>query len=314
MAMSDTMPDFEFRRALPSDKDAVLGLCAKIWEGTDYIPRCFDAWVADRDGELALCLLGDRLVGLAKLTWFGPGEAWLEGLRKDPDSGASGVGRALCTRFLARLATEPGLRYVRFSTYRGNAASIRLNEALGFRVVARASVKELQHEAFEAAPSPAPRSDLVSVVRDPGLALPFVRASGWFGPFLHECWRSYPWSEERFVERYLKPGRCLGLVENGRLRALAACLVHEEKGEGVLSFFDAEDWSSAAILLRAVKDRLRAEGAPYADAVVPPGGTRALSLLDACGWRSWDYEDDYLVYELPLERLSAYVKHGPGKN
>lgn len=304
-------PKFDFRRALPSDKDAVLALCAKIWEGDDYIPQCFGAWVADREGELALCLVEGRIVGLAKLTWLGPGEAWLEGLRKDPDAGVRGVGAALCRRFLHRLAAlEPGphLRHVRFSTYAGARESIHLNEALGFRRIASASVKDLSREALRdpgrrARPD---RSALATVVRDPGAALPFVRASGWFGPFVHECWRSYPWSEELFVERYLKAGRCLGLVEDGRLRALAACLVHEEKGEGSLPFFDAEDWPSAAILLGAVEDRLRTEGAPFIDAIVPSGGARAARLLDACGWRSWEYEGDYIVFELPLDILATY--------
>jgi ribosomal protein S18 acetylase RimI-like enzyme len=313
----NAMHEFEFRGAIPSDKDAVLALCAKIWEGDDYIPMSFDSWVADRSGELALCLADGKIVGLARLSWLGPGEAWLEGLRKDPDAGVTGVGTALCRRFLRRLATarpdDPPLRYVRFSTYAGNAASIRLNEALGFREIARASVKDLDRATLHnpAIRSRPERSSLVSVVRDPALALPFVRASGWFGPLIHECWRSYPWSEEFFVERYLKAGRCLGLVEDGRLRALAACLVHEEKGEGTLPFFDAEDWASAAVLLGAVADRLRGEGAPYIDAIVPPGGKRALRLLDACGWRSWEYEGDYLVYELPLEILERYADGGP---
>ena len=304
----NAMPAFEFRRALPSDKEAVLALCAKIWEGGDYVPKAFDSWVADREGELALCLESGRLVGLAKLSWLGPGEAWLEGLRKDPDAGVSGVGKALCLRFLSRLAGVEGLRHLRFSTYIRNDASIRLNEALGFRRIASASVKELPGEALrDPARLPRPeRSALAEVVRDPAAVLAFVRASGWFGPYLHECWRSYPWSEEGFVERYVKPGRCLGLVEAGRLRALAAFLVHEEKGEGALAFFDAEDWSSAAVLMGAVEDRLRAAGAPYADAIVPPGGGRARALLDGLGWRSWESEEDYLLYELPLERLAAY--------
>jgi len=305
--MSETR-EFEFRRAEISDRGAVLALCAKIWEGEDYLPRVFDSWVADSEGELCLCLASGRLVGLAKLSWLGPGEAWLEGLRKDPDSGVTGVGSALCRRFLGRLANTEGLRYVRFSTYYQNAPSIKLNESLGFRVIGRSSCKELETDLLadperRARPE---RSALVSVVRDHQAILPFVRASGWFGPHIHECWRSYPWSEELFVERYVKPGRCLALVEDGRIRALAACLVHEEKGEGALPFFDALDWPSAALLMGAVEDVLRAGNAPYASAIVPAGGGRARALLDALGWRSWEREEDYLLYELPPERLAEY--------
>jgi hypothetical protein len=298
---------FHFRRAHPADKGAVEALCAKIWDGDDYIPRCFDAWAADQEGELSLCFVDERLAGLSKLTWLAPGEAWLEGLRKDPDLPVRGVGRALCRRYLERLAAKEGLRSVRFSTYFQNHASIKLNEGMGFELVASASLKVLGSEAMtqrrREARAENPR---VVTVRAAEVALPFLRASGWFGHYLHQAWRSYPWSEALFQERYLDAGNCLGVVEDGRLKALAAALVDPTKGEGTMPFFDAEDAASAAVLLAAVEGRLAEGGAPEANAMVPPGGARALGLLDALGWRSLERADDYLVYELSLEKLAAY--------
>jgi len=297
-----------FRRAQPSDRDAVTALCAKIWEGDDYVPRCFDDWVADEAGEFTLCFAGAQLAGLSKLTWLAPGEAWLEGLRKDPDLPVKGVGSALCRRYLAALARQSGLRSVRFSTYFANLASIKLNEAMGFTCIATASFKEMRKEALaRRAQEPAGEDARIVQVQDADLALAFVRGSGWFGDFIHQAWRSYPWSEAHFVERYLQPGRCLGVVEAGRLRALAACLVDPVKGEGSLPFFDAEDGEAAALLLAALERRFAHVGAPAAAAIVPPGGRRARQHLDALGWGSWEREEDYLVYELPLAKLADYA-------
>ena len=298
---------FTFRRARPSDKEQVSALCAKIWDGDDYLPRCFDEWVADAEGELGLCFFGDALAGVSKLTWLAPGEAWLEGLRKDPDLNVKGVGAALCRRYLARLAREPELRSIRFSTYFQNHASIKLNEALGFQCVATASFKELPAELLaERFPvTPADDAGLMPVT-DPATVLAFVRASGWFGEFIHQAWRSYPWSEELFVRRYVEPGHCFGLHMHGELRALAAMLVDPTKGEGSLPFFDATDDESGRRLLAQVERWLARRGAPYAAAMVPTGGGRAKRLLDAQGWKTWEREEDYLVYAFPLERLEAY--------
>ena len=297
---------FRFRRALSLDKGSVETLCAKIWEGEDYIPRCFDDWVADQAGEFTLCFVGDQLAGLSKLTWLGPGEAWLEGLRKDPDLPVKGLGTALCRRYLTHLARTEGLRCVRFSTYFENHASIRLNEAMGFERMAVASLKALSQESLNQRSGPFTEDPRVRVIRDADLAMPFIRESGWFGSLIHQAWRSFSWSETLFQDRYLAPGHCLGILEDGVIKALAACLVDPMKGEGTLPFFDAENPSCAQALLAAVERRLAQSGALEANAIVPPGGTRALRLLDTHGWRSWDREEDYFVYELPLEKLAAY--------
>lgn len=298
---------FTFRRALPSDKEAVTALCAKIWDGYDYVPRCFDAWAADQEGEFTLCFAGGQLAGVSKLTWLVPGTAWLEGLRKDPDTPVKGVGTALCRHYLQRLAHTGGLEHVRFSTYFANHASIRLNEALGFEHIATASKKCIGPTILDQRRQEAtPEDPRVVEVREGALAFPFIRASGWFGPFIHQSWRSYGWSEAFFKNRYLDRGHCLGLVEDGRLKALAAACVDPCKGVGGMPFFDAEDPASAAILLAEVERRFAQEGVVEADAIVPQGIERALRLLDLLGWQSEEQEEDYFLYELPLEKLAAY--------
>ena len=127
---------FTFRRATPEDRDAVIALCAKIWEGDDYIPTCFDRWVADAEGELALCFAaggdaacgafqagaaddraapaGPSLVGLAKLTCSAP---------ERPGSKASARTRTAASTASARPSAAASCRSYRLS--RAVASSAR---------------------------------------------------------------------------------------------------------------------------------------------------------------------------------------------
>jgi len=313
-----TSDGFTFRRATPDDREAVFALCAKIWEGDDYIPTCYDRWVADAEGELALCFAAgapgvaavnapqedSRLVGLAKLTWLGPGEAWLEGLRKDPDCGLHGVGKALCGRFLSQLsplAREGRLRSIRFSTYFSNAESIALNSSLGFREVARASMLHC-----ESAPRPADSYADVETLRDSAELLRFVADSGWFKPCpcIHEAWKSYAFSEGRFIERYLSAGSCLGVRRDGRLVAAIARRVNAEKAVGSIAFLHAEDDDAAAGLLAEASAFFAAAGTGETECILPPGQDEALAQLRAAGFDSWERLEDYILYEYPLGNLA----------
>ena len=106
---------FAVRRMTSADKPAVMAFSSRIWEGRDYLPRVFDAWLADGDGEFDAVLLDGKVVGCGKLTFFTPVDAWLEGLRKDPSVQEKGLGRALALHFFTLLAARPGLASVRFS-------------------------------------------------------------------------------------------------------------------------------------------------------------------------------------------------------
>jgi ribosomal protein S18 acetylase RimI-like enzyme len=73
------------RPALPKDTPEVMELTRTIWEGNDYVPGVWQAWLADQQGLLAVAEYGGRVVGLAKLTQIDKEEWWLEGLRVHPD-------------------------------------------------------------------------------------------------------------------------------------------------------------------------------------------------------------------------------------
>jgi GNAT superfamily N-acetyltransferase len=79
------------RPALPFDTPGVLALTAKIWDGHDYIPQVWDAWLADATLLTVVAEYGGCVAGLYCLAHQGPGEWWLQGLRVDPDFQGRGI-------------------------------------------------------------------------------------------------------------------------------------------------------------------------------------------------------------------------------
>jgi GNAT superfamily N-acetyltransferase len=135
-------PEVRFGPMRPRDKAAVLAISARIWEGTDYLPRVFDAWVANAAAYFAGAWLGEDLIGCGRLMPFDRRRAWLEGLRVHPDHQGLGLGREM-SHHLFRYGRDRGYESLLFSTYFRNASSIRISETAGFRPVAVFSNLEL---------------------------------------------------------------------------------------------------------------------------------------------------------------------------
>lgn len=123
------------RPARPEDRDAVFAFCAHTWAGGDYIPFAWDAWLADGSGALLVAAAGERPVGLAHVALLSEEEAWLEGVRVDPQERRRGIGRLLVSRALVA-AREHGALVARMMTGSSNVASRRLFARFGFVRVA----------------------------------------------------------------------------------------------------------------------------------------------------------------------------------
>jgi ribosomal protein S18 acetylase RimI-like enzyme len=110
------MPQREIRPARAEDRDAVLAFCTDTWEWGDYIDRVWDDWLHDSDGHLFVATIDARPVGISRLRMLSSTEAWLEGVRVDPQYRRMGLAIALnqamlleamrCGATLARLMTE----------------------------------------------------------------------------------------------------------------------------------------------------------------------------------------------------------------
>ncbi len=303
---------FTFRPMEPSDEPAVVSMSSRIWDGDDYLPFVFDDWVADREGVFEAVLENGKLVGCGKLSFLTPTDAWLEGVRKDPASGVKGVSAAVGRRFLSLLAGRSGITSVRFSTYVENAASISVNERLGFRRILALSNK-VWDGTQGAVPSAAPQADEVRLLTDREAAGRFVDDSGWFratGNFMVEGWRAYPYSPALFFERYVDRGACRAVVHGDKVRGLGVWVrdTRLPHHHCKLVLLDGEDdqardalWGDlVASLPRGRETRRRVE-------VMLPPVPRLKAWFEARGFASWQHEDDFLVYDLPLGELARFA-------
>jgi RimJ/RimL family protein N-acetyltransferase len=308
------MPGFTLRSMSAADKPAILEIASRTWEGSDYLPWVFDDWLADRDGEFVAALFAGRVVGCGKLTFVTPVDAWLEGLRKNPEVPEGGLAETISRYFLRRLAGRPGLRSVRFSTYVLNERSIAVNERLGFRRRHVLSCKIWTGKRDELRRAACPDDGRVTVVRDPDEVRRFVEASAWLdaaGGLVCEGWRAYPYSWQWFLSRYLEPGRCLGVRDGGRLAGLAAFRHDPRFDENYvkLAFVEAADRGAADALFDALfrfaEERARDDN--EIEMILPPAAPIG-PWAAARGFRSWEREDDFLLYEMPLTLLAGFAR------
>ncbi|MBD3236020.1 MAG: GNAT family N-acetyltransferase [Candidatus Eisenbacteria bacterium] len=129
--MSSSASTIRFRRVAPADRDQLLDIAARTWEGHDYLPQVFDTWVSDRRAFFGALVQAGRVVGCGRVYPFDEKHGWLEGLRVHPDHQGHGLGREVARRVIAQ-AVSMGLRRLYFSTYFDNASSMRISEMLGF--------------------------------------------------------------------------------------------------------------------------------------------------------------------------------------
>ncbi len=154
------------RPATWADRQRILAISQRIWEGEDYVPFVLDRWLAE--GGLVVAELCGEVVGFAKTTELAPGELWLEGLRVHPDHQGKGVAKALARAQLdLALAQRP--QVIRLATVEANDASIHIARELGFREVARFLYLEADVRR--------PENTLTPQKPDPKEAWEFLRAS-----------------------------------------------------------------------------------------------------------------------------------------
>jgi len=125
--MVENTENTEVRRARPDDRDAVLAFCANTWEWGDYIEYVWDEWLYDPQGALFVATIDGQPVGLAHMHMVSATEAWLEGMRVDPNFRHRGLSKALSEAMMIE-AMSRGATTARLATESTNIASITLAE------------------------------------------------------------------------------------------------------------------------------------------------------------------------------------------
>jgi GNAT superfamily N-acetyltransferase len=138
------------RPARAGDRDDMLRITRRVWDGTDYVPFRWQRWLNDSSGFLCVAVWNGRVVGLQHTSVQPDGTAWMEGIRVDETMRSRGVGAAMLQHGLS-WARNAGCSVARLSTSSENQSSVRIALKAGLREVARFDVL-----AGPASPAPEP--------------------------------------------------------------------------------------------------------------------------------------------------------------
>jgi GNAT superfamily N-acetyltransferase len=124
------------RLAQARDREDLIKVSKKIWDGHDYLPRILDRWLSEP--WFFVCEYDARVIACIKLTAFPDNVLWIEGLRVHPKFQGKGIA-TLLNKHLFRFAEQlrcknPALSF-EFCTYYKNVESLHLTRKLGFRDV-----------------------------------------------------------------------------------------------------------------------------------------------------------------------------------
>lgn len=298
---------FTFKKITPADKDAVLKISSKIWEGSDYIHNVFDRWTTDDEGEFTAVLRDGVIVGFSRLTWLTPTDVWLEGLRADPDANVKGIGRRLSLYYLGRLKKRTDLSSIRFATYYQNKASIITTERLGFQVEHVMSNKVLAFddkdiEEYRAKPLPE------NIFCD-GISLQELERYTKSSQFLKDSrdflclgWVCYKYSDHIADKFFYNPKQYIAYKTDDDLTGLLLYDIKNsmnKKPACNICFIDAQSPEIAEELFKTVKIITAQKGIGILETKLPTE-KRYLQPLEAAGFESWEQENDFLIYGYPL--------------
>ncbi len=226
----------KLRDARRTDKQAVLDFCKNTWRDYgDFIPHVWDEWIRQRRGRLIVAELKGRPIGIAKITDFGNGEIWLEGLRVDRRYRRKGVAGAINKEVLRTLRRiKP--RRVRFCTGQTNRASRRIGRSYGFEAIARFRYYWQRTRKGKVKGEIATLTDLPAVY-DFVTSSRFIKlASG----LIAEGWVFREFSR-RLLRNYIKAGKVLVMRGDAEIRGVAIYPLEKSENGITLGFVDGDE-------------------------------------------------------------------------
>lgn len=232
------------RDARPGDRQAVFEFTQKTWgDYGDFIPRVWNRWIRDRGGRFIAAELDGKAVGIAKITDFGGGEFWLEGLRVSPRHRHHGIARAINVEVLSSLA-RMGPRAVRYCTGYSNWASRHIGGVFGFEIAARMRFYWLKSRKGSL------RGE-AATLRDAREIYDFMRGSRYLrlsAGLVGEGWIFRELSPER-LRRRIRAGDVMAVRRGGRLAGVGVYALGVNDQDLTLGFVDG-DPASIGMLAR----------------------------------------------------------------
>ncbi|HYF83521.1 MAG TPA: GNAT family N-acetyltransferase [Clostridia bacterium] len=230
---------YRFRKVTQSDKERVLEISSKIWEGNDFIKYVFDDWVKETEGEFTLGEKDGVVVGFAKYTKHNDTEAWLEGIRVDEKYAHQGFGKAVTQYYLSRAKAE-GVEIVRLSAYIGSKESINIVEGLGFKKDGyfTTGYKQLSKEALKS-------SGAKTVINVMSTATAWDLITRGNAYYMANGYVSFGWTFKKLtyelVERLVKDKCVYGVLRDGKVSSVMILTEDSHMDRGLsIGFIDGD--------------------------------------------------------------------------
>ena len=214
----------------------MLAFCANTWEWGDYIDRVWDTWLHNPAGRLFVATVNEQPVGLVYILMLTEHDAWLQGLRVDPDFRSQGLAKMLTDAALLE-AMQRGATYIRLITDSTNTRSRRLVEGTFWRHIGSFALYSASAlPAAERAASPE-ESTRLATLDDLDDIIDYLNSSNNFpltGGLYYAGFAGSPISEELLQAR-IADRQVYLLRRWERLDGLAIADVRDENGEVRLS-------------------------------------------------------------------------------
>lgn len=290
------------RKLTLSDTEAVFKISSQIWEGDDYVKNVFDKWVLDEKNVFVGYFENRKLIGFGRMRYLTKTDIWLEALRKDQNTKIKGVGYKIAEYYLNYLKNTK-IDSIRFSTYFGNVASIKLNEKLGFKKILTLSLKSQNISELQVK-SP---SEKITQKTDFNSLKRYCENSSYLKGtknFMGKGWIVYQYSDQLLVN-FFNNKKFAVYIEDNEIKGAVLFTNVDYKNIFWISFIDS---SNKKIFIELVSYlALRAEGSSKIQMLIP-SNKNLHSYINELGFTSWEQNNDFLLYEYPKSMIEKVVK------
>ncbi len=230
---------YRFRKAAQADRERVLEISSKIWEGNDFLQYVFDAWVSEVEGEFTIGEKDGIIVGFAKYTKLSDSEAWLEGIRVDEKYAKQGFGKAITQYFISRAKAE-GVSTIRLSAYAGSKESIKIVEGLGFKKDGYFTTGYKEVNKGEGIPNAS--KNVINIMSTATAWDLITRGSSYY---MSNGYISFGWTFRKaayeLVDRLVKDKRVYGVLRDGKVASVMVLTEDSHMDGGLnIGFIDGD--------------------------------------------------------------------------
>lgn len=272
---------YRFRKVAQPDRERILEISSKIWDGHDFIQYIFDDWVNDSEGEFTLGEKDGVIVGFAKYTKHSDSEAWFEGIRVDEKYAGQGFGKAITQYFVSRAKSE-GVDTIRLSAHIDSRESIKIVESLGFKKDGyfTTACKEL---AGSFAGQPASKN-VISIMSTATAWDLITRGNSYY---MSNGYISYGWTFRKatyeLVDMLVKDKCVYGVIREGKVASVMVLTEDSHRDGGLNIGFIDGDMGSMKEFVDFAEHRAIERKMPYYE-IMAPMDERLINVLELSGF------------------------------